>query len=359
LALLFLVTNVSASGLSTSSGLIMDALDGVCGLRGWRWLFLLQGLPGVPIGIAFLLCLDESPATAAWLTPAERALITTACETEQAAEQAAVTSKHAADAATAEPASPSDQESPSSLLDALRRVVQLRATWVFACYWLTDAGVSYTMLFFAPAITRASLPTWSLTQIGLIGVLPGLVQAILRPPVAAWVDRGGARRKVFMVFWFECGLFCSRLLAATPLYLAGQAGLSGANEGRFYVGWVYLVQTWFVSSATATFWALHHQNQPKALLPVSIGFVNTFGQLGGLIGPWAFGVLHDSASPPCPAEAPACPASWGLPLVATAIVGLLITVSTGIAAVRSGFAKERSDAPPSLTAMPSRAAVMI
>ena len=56
-------------------GLIAGALlnlDGHLGLRGWQWLFLVEGLPAVLLGIAFFIFLPDTPAQAKWLTEDER-----------------------------------------------------------------------------------------------------------------------------------------------------------------------------------------------------------------------------------------------------------------------------------------------
>src|SRR5271170_7568016 len=60
---------------SVFMGLIAGALlnlDGHFGLRGWQWLFLVEGLPAVLLGLAFFLFLPDSPAQANWLTEDER-----------------------------------------------------------------------------------------------------------------------------------------------------------------------------------------------------------------------------------------------------------------------------------------------
>lgn len=48
------------------------ALDGFMGLRGWQWLFIVEGLPTIGMGVYTRFSLAESPATAAFLTPAEK-----------------------------------------------------------------------------------------------------------------------------------------------------------------------------------------------------------------------------------------------------------------------------------------------
>ena len=49
-----------------SSGLILSTLDGAAGVRGWRWLLLLQGCPAVLLGCALPSLLPEAPHAAAW-----------------------------------------------------------------------------------------------------------------------------------------------------------------------------------------------------------------------------------------------------------------------------------------------------
>src|SRR5690349_5835779 len=69
-------------GSPLSVGLL--ELDGVLGLRGWQWLFVLEGLPTVLLGIACLFVLTDRPAGATWLTKAQRDWLTTRMEAEAA-----------------------------------------------------------------------------------------------------------------------------------------------------------------------------------------------------------------------------------------------------------------------------------
>jgi MFS transporter, ACS family, tartrate transporter len=54
------------------SGFILDALDGSRGLRGWQWLFIIEGVPSVLVGLWALRHLTDNPREAAWLEPDER-----------------------------------------------------------------------------------------------------------------------------------------------------------------------------------------------------------------------------------------------------------------------------------------------
>ncbi|TAN52733.1 MAG: MFS transporter [Methylococcaceae bacterium] len=57
------------------SGWLMAGMDGVLELRGWQWLFVLEGLPAVLLGLLCLWWLDDGPATANWLTPEEKSML--------------------------------------------------------------------------------------------------------------------------------------------------------------------------------------------------------------------------------------------------------------------------------------------
>ncbi|CAM3788758.1 Major facilitator superfamily (MFS) profile domain-containing protein [Bordetella sputigena] len=66
--------SIPVSGLigSPISGYILDGMHGVGGLAGWKWMFIIEALPAVVLGIACLWLLTDRPAKAAWLTPPER-----------------------------------------------------------------------------------------------------------------------------------------------------------------------------------------------------------------------------------------------------------------------------------------------
>lgn len=70
-------------GSPLSVGLL--ELDGALGLRGWQWLFMMEGLPPILLGLLCLVVLTDRPAQASWLTADQRAWLTGRMETEAAA----------------------------------------------------------------------------------------------------------------------------------------------------------------------------------------------------------------------------------------------------------------------------------
>src|SRR5262249_44783878 len=70
-------------GAPLSTGILR--LDGIAGLRGWQWLFLIEGLPAVVLGLIVLVVLTDRPEDARWLTPAERDWLTRRMADDRAA----------------------------------------------------------------------------------------------------------------------------------------------------------------------------------------------------------------------------------------------------------------------------------
>jgi len=339
---------------SATGGIIMDHFGGVWGLAGWRWLFILQGLPGVPLGVALLYFLDESPAAAGWLTAEEHTYLATHCASQARADVEAA---------------------PSSVIADLRRVWMLPTTWVFGSLWFAGTVMYYTYSYFGPTIAQDMAPSLSTSQIGLLMALPAAVSVLGAPLVARWADHGQPSRRRFVAWNLPILNTLGHVVAVTPLLLVGATSfhslplgstaehgdlvsLSASTAGdavaagfarHFYLVVVYGVLTWIITTG-GPFWALHHRHQPAALLPLSIATVNMCGQVGGLIGPMAFGLVHDSlgvrmpclplqmaASASAPAEEASCATQWALPVLMLHGTSLTFYAATGVAALILGI----------------------
>jgi D-galactonate transporter len=90
-ALFFMGLPLSGIIGSPLSGWIMHSFPGVLGLQGWQWLFLLEGIPSVILGVVVFLLLDDRPGGARWLSPAEKALIEADLAREQSLKRPAET----------------------------------------------------------------------------------------------------------------------------------------------------------------------------------------------------------------------------------------------------------------------------
>src|SRR5207248_4569606 len=76
------VTGVQTCALPIS--VLMEHLDGAAGMKGWQWVFLVEGIPSVLLGLITLFYLTDRPADAAWLSPEERDWLVQRLEHERA-----------------------------------------------------------------------------------------------------------------------------------------------------------------------------------------------------------------------------------------------------------------------------------
>jgi MFS family permease len=229
------------------SGGILE-LDGVLGLDGWRWLFLLEGLPAVAVGVWLLRALPDRPTEAAWLDP------------QQA---------RALEAAVDEETGPEPLELRAALTD--RRVLRLAA--VYVCVNLAAYGVIFWL---ADLIER--IGSLSSFEVGLISAIPFAFGTLGLLLLGRRSDRADDRRAVL----------------ATGMAL-GAIGLVGVALTGPVLGVAALcVSTFGVLGAIPAFWGI-----PAALLSGraaagAMALINAIGVIGGLIGPVVVGALRDA-----------------------------------------------------------------
>lgn len=167
-ALFFLGLPLSGIIGSPLSGWIMHSFQGVNGLHGWQWLFLLEGIPSIILGCAAFLLLKDRPADAKWLTPAEKAVIAEDLAAEQSLKVNA---------------------GKSGILQALRdpRVYVLG---LVGCGTYTLANA---VSFWSPLIINES-GVKDVLNVGLLGAIAPIVGIIITLIVGAHSDRTLERR---------------------------------------------------------------------------------------------------------------------------------------------------------------------
>jgi len=145
-ALAYFTTAASVGGIvaSIGSGLTMTLLDGVGGVRGWRWLLATQGLPSVVLGLLLPWVLCERAEEATWLSEEEKATLVAALE--------------AGGKRSSEP--------PPPLLLTLRSALSLPRTWGFVVQYMGVSCVMNGARFFLPSELKEAFPSWSPARIG-------------------------------------------------------------------------------------------------------------------------------------------------------------------------------------------------
>ncbi|TVZ78202.1 ACS family tartrate transporter-like MFS transporter [Aeribacillus composti] len=227
-------------------------------VEGWRWMFLIEGAPAVIFGIVTLFYLADKPEDAKWLTEEEKNWLIAELEKERVKEADGKkgSAKH------------------SGHIEALRDAKVWYFAIIYFVYIAGTLGVSYWM----PQIIDGMSASLSNTQIGLIATIPYIVATIAMNWWSARSDRKGER-------WLH---------AALPL-LVGAITLIGAGVTlQPVLGMLFITLSLTgMYCYKGPFWALPTTMLNPAKAAVGIAVVNSIGNLGGFIGPYAVGALKD------------------------------------------------------------------
>jgi ACS family tartrate transporter-like MFS transporter len=237
---------------SPVSGALME-LDGLAGLRGWQWLFILEGFPALVLGFMAFRFLTDRPADAAWLAPDERDWLSSAIRQEQTC-----------------------IKDPSSR-SLWRALADWKVLALSLAYFGTSAGL-YTIGFWAPSIVKGL--GFSVFRVGLLVAIPNLIAVIGMILWSRNSDRTGER------YW-HAALAC--LIGAIGMAVAARAGSS------IFLALAGLSLTAFgVSAAKPPLWCLPTTFFAGTGAAASIGLINSLGTLGGFAGPYMIGSTNGS-----------------------------------------------------------------
>jgi MFS transporter, ACS family, tartrate transporter len=222
------------------------------GLAGWRWIFILEGIPAVVLGILNLWLLTDWPRDATWLEPRDRELLQSAIDGEKRGK----TVSHG---------------NPLAYV-ADRRLLLLTTIYFFATCGVYGFGV------WLPTMIK-QLSGVSNSIVSLLAALPYVVSLVF-VILNGWLsDRTGER------VWHT----------AIPLFVTA-AGLSlGSIWHLTSFGWIMLgfcLVGAGVNTHIPAFWMLPTQQLSGAAAAVGVGLINSFGNLGGFVGPYLMGFLQ-------------------------------------------------------------------
>ncbi len=221
------------------------------GLQGWRWLFILEGMPAIIFGFVTLFYLTDRPRQAKWLPAEECEWITTELEHEK-------NKKNAVRRYT--------------IWEALRhRDVLLLA----AIYFMGSTGFYGFVIWFPTILKRAS--GLSIASVTALSALP-YVAALTAMLLNGWhSDRTQERRWHSTALLFGGGTFLI-LVILTSSHLWIQFGM-------------FILFAACVHGYMPSFWALPTAFLGESAAAASIGFINSVGGLGGFVGPFIIGYL--------------------------------------------------------------------
>ena len=251
ISILYIAVPVSNAVAAMLSGIILG-MDGMLGLKGWQWIFIIEAMPAILLAFVVLRLMTDRPAIATWLKPDEREWL----ESELEAERRQVES--------------------AGRISMLQALFDWRVLVLSAIY-LTGVTASYGVVFFLPQIIKS---------LGLSNLMTGFVTAI--PYTIGTIglilwgyssDRYNERR------WH---LIISTSLAAVGLFCAGWFSHS------FWAVAAVAVAAVGIYGSRPSFWPMPSLFLTGGAAAVGMALINSIGNLGGYLGPIVVGMIKDS-----------------------------------------------------------------
>jgi len=235
------------------SAWIMDNVQWM-GMSGWRWMFILEGIPAVILGLITLFVMVDRPAQAKFLTAEEKEWLIAKLEEEHIAKQAKV------------------------VVANKWEVFKSGRVWHLAFCYLCYVMALYGLGMWMPQILRGLAKAMSLTNIGLLSTIPYMVAVVAMIYVAKRSDAKQERR----------------YHTALPIGVAffGLIALTMTTDLYFSMILLCICQA-AIYAYVGTFWTLPNMYLSEATAAVGIAIINSFGNLGGFFGPYVVGFLKD------------------------------------------------------------------
>lgn len=235
------------------AGLVMNGMDGVWGWRGWQWLFVIEGLPAVVLGLVVYTVLDDAPEDCRWISAAERQQIRADLEADNAR------------------ASPSTHASFGTVL----RDPGFYALGMLGFAIMVSTGGVFLWL---PSVIAESGVT-SPQTIGLLSALPFAIAVIVQYSVARHSDAVQERRWHAVVPVLVGALGWAALPFVADNLALALAALTLATTGTL--------------AAMGPFWSLPATMLSKTAMAGGIALVTTLAGLGNFLSPILVGWLTD------------------------------------------------------------------
>lgn len=232
-----------------TSGWILQNLDGWHGMKGWQWMFLIEGLPSVFLGLVAFFLLADGPRDAKWLTPQERSTIEDAVRGP-------------------------GRDAAAHAGGGLHALRDKRVYLLAFLYFAMSCG-AYTLNFWMPSMIQG-LGVSGPQQIGLFTAIPYTIAAIVMIWWGHRSDRSRERRWHFAVAAVACAVGLTLTTVTTHLWLSiALIALAGAGA----------------ISSMPVFWATATSTLTKDVSVAGIAAITSIGSLAGVVCPYALGLI--------------------------------------------------------------------
>lgn len=256
------------------AGLILGHFDGVLGMPGWRWLFLLEGIPSVLLGIVVFWFVCDRIEDAKWLNDDEKKVVLARMAREV------------------------QPETPQTFKDIWKHPTTYVMSVIYLCLVMALTG----LLFWMPQLIK-SAGVADTMNIGLLTVIPYVGAVIGNLLIGASSDRHGERR------WHMAG--CALLTAAGYLVCAVFPG----QLLPLMIGMTMILTG--IIAWMPIFWTIPPRFLTGLAAAAGIALINSIGQLGGIIAPFMVGRIKDLTGA-------ATPALWVLCAVCVLATALIV-----------------------------------
>jgi len=248
----FLAVPLAGAVGGPAAGFLLGTMDGVLGLAGWHWLFLMSGLPCVLLGLLVLWKLDRDIEAAKWLSREEKDLL---------AENLA-----------------QDKRAAKPILGSIWRVLLTREVAIMAFIYYVVKTASYGLNFWMPHLIKSS-GVQDMLWVGVLSALPYAVACIGMVLLTRHSDRTGERKRylVYCLLAAAAGYLLACLFSDSPF--AMMTALVLATAGTFI--------------AIPIFWTIPQSTFSGLAIATGTAAINSVGQLSGIVAPVMVGKIND------------------------------------------------------------------
>lgn len=249
------MTGVAVAGVigSPLSGWILQSSDGLHGLAGWQWLFLLEAIPSILMGIVLFIYLDDNISAARWLTPREKQTLL-----------------H-----NLQPKFKSKYIAKFKLRQVFLNPVVWQLSAIYFCFVIGLYGIS----FWLPTLVKGAGVTGDL-MIGVLTAIPYACAIVAMLLLGRSSDLRNERRWHLAI----AALVASLSLYATTLF---------TNNLAFSLV-LLSIATAAILSIIPLFWSLPTTAFSGLMVASAIAWINSVGNLAGFVSPYMIGYLKDS-----------------------------------------------------------------
>ena len=249
-AVIFVANAAAGSVAAPISGWILSSMNGVLGLEGWKWVFILEGLPACVMGLVCLKALRDRPEEAEWLTDVEKAAIKADLATE------AVTH-------------------PDHSAGVFRQVLGNPINYMVAFLFFTAICSNYLLFFWLPTIVKET-GVASLVNVGLLTAIP-LAMGFVGAVFLSWSSDRLKERRWHLALCFcliALGLIASTSTHSLPLMLVS-----------------FAIASFATGASGPLIWAIPPAYLGKKAAPVGLAFISTLGNIAGFASPPLLGYI--------------------------------------------------------------------